>query len=163
MLSPPCVAYSQLQVQMGQKRQNTMKKLVSKALEKQNNQTLHRSWEQRCYQLMSCSTHHDCPMQNTNWLRMSETKKKDLAKTGAALMDYACMVASIQIKLNRYFILEHPAGAASWQYPRVQSLCAMPGVEMSTFDQCMYGLTSKVHKIQMNLSYLGTPQPVLNS
>ena len=99
-------------------------------------------------------------MQNTNWLRMSANKKQDLAKIGAALMGNACVVVSVQVRLNRYFILEHPSGAASWQYPRARSLCSMLGVEMSTFDQCTYGLASKLSSDSFELKLLNL-QPML--
>ena len=50
---------------------------------------------------------------------------------------------AIQIRQGRYFLHEHPAGAASWQEECIQNILGNHGVMHVKADQCQYGLMSK--------------------
>ena len=44
-----------------------------------------------------------------------------------------------QLDNGRYFLHEHPEGAASWQEECIKSLLEVPSVGRVTADQCQYG------------------------
>ena len=46
----------------------------------------------------------------------------------------------VQIREGRWFLHEHPAGATSWALDEVVKVMSQEGVEVTTADQCMYGL-----------------------
>ena len=46
-------------------------------------------------------------------------------------------------------MFEHPASASSWRTPHVQAVANAEGVFQVTFDQCMFGLVSKVTQTPM--------------
>ena len=49
-------------------------------------------------------------------------------------------VASFQVQNGKFFILEHPAGASSWQTHALRWLLDQPGVLRFLLDQCSLGL-----------------------
>lgn len=85
-------------------------------------------------------------MQYTNWNKANRNESIARAVAGIRLLDVAMWVAQLQITAGRFFVFEHPEGATSWDRPAVLGIKNMPGVVASTFDQCMFGLVSKVHK-----------------
>ena len=58
-------------------------------------------------------------------------------------MKFAVTVAKEQVQDGRHFILEHPAGATSWNRPEMKSLMRLKGVTEVIGDQCMFGLKSR--------------------
>ena len=55
------------------------------------------------------------------------------------LLSFALSVAKHQRNAGRYFVLEHPDGADSWTQADMQDLMSQPDVELSRFDQCVFG------------------------
>jgi hypothetical protein len=88
-------------------------------------------------------------MQDTNWQRMEPEKLKAQAKEGVFLLNVAIWFAKYQHECGRKFILEHPATAKSWSRDEMKQLMALDGVYQVLFDQCQYGLVSKVAKKPM--------------
>ena len=80
---------------------------------------------------------------------MDKLNFKDDLTEAIHVIDVAVWIARLQIESKRYFIFEHPALASSWRRPNMQELASMPGVNKSTFHQCMFGLTSKSQKMPM--------------
>ena len=108
-----------------------------------------------------CTMHS--ALYNWNWWKMvpSEREKKFLRNHG--LLEFACLLADLQHNAGRFFILEHPVTATSWQSPRVVDLKELAGVQAVEFDQCMLGLkspsgvpTKKRTRILTNLPGLAT-------
>ena len=62
---------------------------------------------------------------------------------GLQLLEVAVKACKIQAKNGNGFILEHPAGASSWDTEVMQDLVKMDGVTCVTFDMCMLGLRSR--------------------
>ena len=54
----------------------------------------------------------------------------------------------IQIENRRYFVHEHPAGAASWQMAEMIKVAMMPGVDIVTMDMCCFGMTAEKDGIE---------------
>lgn len=80
---------------------------------------------------------------------MSPEKVAKFWSMGMCFLEHSMRAARRQITERRYFAFEHPAGASSWPQQCVEDVAGLPGVEAVTFDQCMLGLTSKVHGIPM--------------
>ena len=53
---------------------------------------------------------------------------------------FCVLLYKMQIEKKRYFIHEHPAGASSWQMKEMIELAMMPGVDITTFDMCCFGM-----------------------
>ncbi len=68
------------------------------------------------------------------------------AAVGSKLLDRAIYLANFTKGEGLYFVLEHPSTAASWRRQNLKALIGMDGVYTTTFDQCMYGLKSKVFR-----------------
>ena len=66
------------------------------------------------------------------------------AAVGCKLLDRAIYLANFTKGEGLYFVLEHPSTASSWRPQNLKALIGMDGVYTTTFDQCMYGLKSKV-------------------
>ena len=57
-------------------------------------------------------------------------------------------LCKIQIENRRYFVHEHPAGAASWQMAEMIKVAMMPGVDIVTMDMCCFGMTAEKDGIE---------------
>jgi hypothetical protein len=79
-------------------------------------------------------------MQNMNWGRMSDEAKEEKMRIGVRLLDVAVWIATEQVNNNRFYIIEHPRGAASWKRPNVVALKKLAPTFMTDFDQCTVGL-----------------------
>ena len=75
-------------------------------------------------------------------------RKMDKSKVDAAIAEgrtHLAFMASIyrrQIINGKYFLHEHPAGAASWKESSIQALMKLPSVYSTVSHQCMFGLTT---------------------
>ena len=65
------------------------------------------------------------------------------------MLDVAAWFMEEQIAAGGKFIFEHPAGARSWVRPNIKAIAEHLTVFQSTFDQCIYGLVSKVTQTPM--------------
>jgi hypothetical protein len=61
---------------------------------------------------------------------------------GKELLYFAMAVCKYQHSHSRNFVHEHPADALSWNEDSVKEVMLLPGVMVSRFDQCRFGLTS---------------------
>ena len=68
-------------------------------------------------------------------------------KESQGLLKLSMQIAEVQIKKGNYFIFEHPASAVSWQQSCVSKIASRKMVSCVVFDQCRFGLQSKVHQI----------------
>ena len=66
-----------------------------------------------------------------------------------AMVDHSMECAEVQVRNGRRFVFEHPASAASWSLQSVKRVIALPGVEKVLFDQCAFGLCTKIDKVPM--------------
>jgi hypothetical protein len=67
-----------------------------------------------------------------------------LAVEGIKLLDVAVWMMNLQLDDGRCFVFEHPDGADSWNRQALKAMAERKGVTCARFDQCMFGLTSKV-------------------
>ena len=82
-----------------------------------------------------------------NYKRMTAEAIHQQWAQGMLYLRHSMDCAMDQVRQGAYFAFEHPARASSWGLPEVQRVLSQPGVVVVTFDQCMLGLTSKVHGI----------------
>ena len=80
----------------------------------------------RTFSSLQCMRKHPLPQQEK--------------ENGIELLRVAIKTCLIQMKVGGYFILEHPAGASSWQDEEMVKLMSMKSVQVLTIDQCEYGL-----------------------
>ena len=59
---------------------------------------------------------------------------------------YRCGLCMHHLRRCLYFVHEHPETAASWTVPCAVKLPSMPGVFVSTVDQCSYSLRARGHQ-----------------
>jgi hypothetical protein len=84
--------------------------------------------------------------QNLNCGKMNEEHWAAKQKEGSVLLKFAVEVAEVQIGDGRYFALEHPRSAKSWQDPIIQKLLKKPDIVRANFDQCMFGAATSVQQ-----------------
>jgi hypothetical protein len=84
-----------------------------------------------------------------NFKKMTAETIKLKWDEGMLYLRHSMDCARAQYNSNRVFVFEHPFRASSWKTAEVMSIAALAGVETVNFDQCMLGLTSKVHKLPM--------------
>lgn len=65
------------------------------------------------------------------------------------LLDHSMECAEMQVKMNKFFVFEHPARASSWSQASVKRVAAIPAIDSITIDMCMLGLVSKVEGVPM--------------
>ena len=78
-------------------------------------------------------------LMNLNKAKMGEKYDAGLAHA-RSLLEFSAQVCKFQHSHARYFLLEHPARAKSWQEKCLQDLSAMDKVYKSTFHQCRFAL-----------------------
>ena len=78
-----------------------------------------------------------------NYPKMKKEVVDCLIEEGKLHLDFMMKVYKKQVDAGRYFLHEHPATALSWHEKSVLSVAMLPGVEVTTADQCMYGLKTK--------------------
>ena len=64
-------------------------------------------------------------------------------KQGRILLDFALILARMQLKRKAHFILENPKPSLAWTLPELAQFIETAGVECVDFDQCAFGLRSK--------------------
>ena len=63
---------------------------------------------------------------------------------GMVFWNHALDCCWAQYERKRFFVLEHPVGASSWQKPRTKELRAAPGVWSCVFDMCCFGMKTPI-------------------
>ena len=101
-----------------------------KFLREQQPEHLHASPECRRYsQIM-----------NLNWNKMTEESQRSMILDAEAQWSFSVEACLEQARQGRYFSLEHPAYASSWEEPDTQRLEQLPDSVSIIFDQCCLGL-----------------------
>lgn len=88
-------------------------------------------------------------MMDVNWKRMDTQKKANGMEIATLLLDFTMLLCRLQLEQGRYFIFEHPYKALSWSRQSVRDVLAHPSVKQSMFDQCQFGLKSKLRCVPM--------------
>ena len=80
-------------------------------------------------------------LMNVNWDRMNEEEKRQIQAKGLAMLGFCVQVAQYQLQRGKFFLLEQPSGASSWQTHSLRWLLDHEEVFYFWFDQCMTGLS----------------------
>ena len=83
-----------------------------------------------------------CSMMNVNWERMdpAERKKLQFKAMAMAMFQFCIQVAERQLRRAKFFLIEQPDGASSWNTHAASWLSKQLGVLHISFDQYMAGL-----------------------
>ena len=79
-------------------------------------------------------------LMNANEDKMDDEELAALRERALAMLHFAIEVAAYQIERGRWFLLEQPAGASSWQTHAMTWLMQQAGVLRFVIDMCMAGL-----------------------
>jgi len=86
-------------------------------------------------------------LQDTNWSKMDADYAMERMKNAVELLDFAIWIAKLQMESGRGFVIEHPHNASSWKRPEMQELINDDRTQLLYFDQCMFGLVTKVDEV----------------
>jgi hypothetical protein len=86
-------------------------------------------------------------LMNLNWFKLPVDRREQSLINGTTHLEFSMLLADLQHSSGRGFCFEHPQTARSWKNERVDKMKGQ--VQMATFDQCMFGLRSKVDAILM--------------
>lgn len=79
-------------------------------------------------------------LMQVNWERMDKDSRKRLQTSAMAMFHFSVQVAERQLRRGKYFVLEQPDKATSWNTHAAQWLQKQNDVMLLSFDQCMAGL-----------------------
>ena len=79
-------------------------------------------------------------LQELNYSKMPLFKAVRCLEIGVEDLETAALVAMWQLKRKKYFILEQPDGARSWEEPCIKQLGLQEGVERIRCDMCAFGM-----------------------
>ena len=79
-------------------------------------------------------------LMQVNWERMDKDSRKKLQTSAMAMFHFSVQVAERQLRRGKYFVLEQPDKASSWNTHAAQWLQKQDDVMLLSFDQCMTGL-----------------------
>ena len=79
-------------------------------------------------------------LMNVNWEKMDPQEAKRLQTKCLAMFQFCIQVAEHRIQNGKFFVLEQPDGASSWNTHAANWLARQTGVLHISFDQCMVGL-----------------------
>ena len=85
---------------------------------------------------------------NLNWGKISPAVKEKAFSDATLHLEFCMLPADPQETNNRGWALEHPDTAKSWHNDKVKAVLGR-GALVARFDQCMFGLVSKVGCIPM--------------
>ena len=77
-----------------------------------------------------------------NYNRMTIERAQEFIEDGMRHLSFAAHLCIRQARQSRYFALEHPVSAASWDTEVLELLRSIPGVMEVEFDFCALGMTS---------------------
>jgi hypothetical protein len=75
-----------------------------------------------------------------NHRKMPKSKVDDALSEGRTHLAFMASIYRRQIINGKFFLHEHPAGAASWKEPSIAALRKLPSVFSVVSHQCMFGL-----------------------
>ena len=79
---------------------------------------------------------------NLNYIKMPEKEAEAKMTDALKHLAFSIELCREQQKAGRFFVFEHPAGAASWATKVVRALEQDPSVERVVFDFCSLGMRS---------------------
>ena len=79
-------------------------------------------------------------MQNMNDGKVCPVEHEQKMIEAHVLLDFAMVIAKVQIDSGRKFFFEHPQGASSWVRETVADVARKDGVTKAVFHQCRFGL-----------------------
>jgi len=82
-------------------------------------------------------------LMNSNWSRMDPLEARKIQVEGLAMLSFCVQVAEYQLSKKKYFYIEQPGEASSWNTHSISWLRQQLGVFLIFFDQCMAGLSVK--------------------
>ena len=89
-------------------------------------------------------------LMNLNWAKLEPGRRETSLLNGTNHLEFSMLLADLQESAGRGWCFEHPAAARSWKNQAVERMTEPARV--AHFDQCMFGLRSKVGKIAMKKS-----------
>jgi hypothetical protein len=87
-------------------------------------------------------------LMNLNWSKIKPAVREQAMRDATLHLEFCMLLADIQESNHRGWAFEHPDSAKSWQNAKVKSWMHR-GAFIARFDQCMFGLVSKVDGVRM--------------
>jgi hypothetical protein len=87
-------------------------------------------------------------LMNLNWSKIKPVVREQAVRDATLHLEFCMLLADIQESNHRGWAFEHPDSAKSWQNAKVKWWVDR-GAYMARFDQCMFGLVSKVDGVRM--------------
>jgi len=87
-------------------------------------------------------------LMNLNWTKIKPVVREQAFRDATLHLEFCMLLADLQESAGRRWVLEHPDAAKSWQNNKVKATLER-GAKIARFDQCMFGLVSKVDRIPM--------------
>ena len=80
-------------------------------------------------------------------------------------VDHAMECCKEQVRRGRFFLFEHPQRSSAFGLASVREVLGLPGVRRVSFDQCMFGLKSKVRGVPMRkrTTFITNATPIVNA
>ena len=111
------------------------------AADRERARELVRSCRPHMLMLSPECTMYSIMQRNTNLARMDPAVVASRQQAADLHMKLCAELMVMQASAGRKFVLEHPAGAASWSLPCIQKLREdVPDAVLLTFAQCRFGL-----------------------
>eukprot|EP00959_Pyramimonas_sp_CCMP1952_P072366 1511553-Pyramimonas_sp.AAC.1 len=70
-----------------------------------------------------------------NWGRMDPAKQREVEEQGIRHLLLCARVAELQVQHGRFFALEQPVAASSWDLETIRRVSDLPRVSKLAFDQ----------------------------
>lgn len=87
-------------------------------------------------------------LMNLNWGKITPVVREQAFRDATLHLEFCMLLADLQETLGGGWAFEHPDSAKSWRNQKLVD-ARQRGALQCRFDQCMFGLVSKVHKIPM--------------
>ena len=82
-------------------------------------------------------------LMNLNWAKIKPVLREQAFQDATMHLEFCMLLADLQQSQGRGWAFEHPDGAKSWHNCKVETLLKS-GALVARFDQCCFGLVSKV-------------------
>jgi len=87
-------------------------------------------------------------LMNLNWKKIKPVVREQALRDATLHLEFCMLLADLQASHGRGWVFEHPDRAKSWNNAKVKDLLCTNAL-VARFDQCMFGLVSKVDKLAM--------------
>jgi hypothetical protein len=85
---------------------------------------------------------------NLNWKKIKPAVREQALRDATLHLEFCMLLADLQASHGRGWVFEHPDSAKLWNNAKVKDLLCTSAL-VARFDQCMFGLVSKVDKLAM--------------